>query len=442
MKRGIGFLVAAQFVSGLADSALLIVAMAWLKETGQNMWLAPLLKAMFTLAYVGLAPAVGAIADRWPKGRVMFAANALKALGCVLIASGVDPLLAFAIAGVGAAVYSPAKYGLMAELAPTDRLVHANGWLEVTTVGAIVLGTMLGGGLVGPLLAWELVRELGAWLPVDSPLSVALMMVLTLYVVAAALNWVIPASGAQLRAMQLSLGELMERFVRAQGVLWRDPLAGISLGVTTLFWGAGATLQFVVLAWAQQELGLSLSGAAYLQGLVAVGIGLGALAAGRWVTLEQAPQLLGLGVLIGLVVPMMTFVQSVMVAAPLMVVVGALTGFLVVPMNALLQHRGQVLLGGRPSCNSDRPLGSGESIAVQNFSENLCVLAMLGAYAGLQVAGWPLHQLALLLGVFVAGGVALLMWQYRKACVSVTYSGQGVRWVQPDPERPLKEKQP
>ncbi|MET4577755.1 lysophospholipid transporter LplT [Ottowia thiooxydans] len=419
MKRGVASLVAAQFVSGLADNALLIVAMAWLRESGQNIWLAPLLKAMFTLAYVALAPLVGAMADRWPKAKLMFLANAVKAVGCLLIALGIDPLAAFAVAGVGAAIYSPAKYGLMTELVPSDRLVQANGWLEVTTVGAIVLGTMLGGALVGPMMSWPPAQAFGAILPMDSSLSVALMTVLAFYGVAAALNLLIPASGACVHTLRLSPAALMARFAHAQCVLWRDPLASMSLGVTTLFWGAGATLQFLVLAWAQQSLGLSLSGAAYLQGLVAVGIGAGALVAGRYVTLKQAPRVLALGVVIGLVVPLMTWVESVVVAAPLMVVAGALTGFFVVPMNALLQHRGQVLLG------------AGESIAVQNFSENLCVLAMLAAYAGLQAVDWPLHQLAMVLGMSVVSGVGVLMWRLGKSDSLLAY-----------PVLPLKEEQP
>ena len=401
MTRGIGFLIAAQFVSGLADNALLIVAMARLAEAGQNAWLAPLLKAVFTLAYVLLAPLVGALADRWPKARVMLAANGLKAAGCALMALAVDPLLAFAIAGVGAAVYSPAKYGLVTELSPRDQLVHANGWLEVTTVGAIILGTMLGGALVGPLLLAAAAQQAGHGLPVESPLTVALLMVLALYVLAGAINLLIPPSGARPHAVQPALTALIARFAHAQAALWRDPLAGVSLGVTTLFWGAGATLQFVVLHWAQHSLGLSLSGAAYLQGVVAIGIGAGALVAGRRVRLDQAPQVLPLGVLMGLCVPLLTLVHSVPLAVPLLAAVGALAGFFVVPMNALLQHRGQQLLG------------AGESIAVQNFNENLCVLAMLGAYAGLQAAGWPLHRLVFVLGALVALGVMGVMWRYR-----------------------------
>ena len=401
MTRGIACLIAAQFVSGLADNALLIVAMARLAEMGRSAWLAPLLKAVFTLAYVLLAPWVGALADRWPKARVMLAANGLKALACALMALAIDPLLAFALAGVGAAAYSPAKYGLVTELSPPEPLVHANGWLEVTTVGAIILGTALGGWLVGPWLLADGARHMGHALPVDSPLGAAILLVLALYALAAALNLLIPSSGARPHAMQPSFSALLTRFAQAQRTLWRDAQGGLSLGVTTLFWGAGATLQFVVLAWAQHNLGLSLSHAAYLQGVVALGIGVGALSAGRWVRLHQAPGVLPLGVLMGACVPLLTLVHSVGVAAPLLATVGALAGFFVVPMNALLQHRGQQLLG------------AGESIAVQNFNENLSVLAMLGAYAALQMTGWPLHRTVFALGSVVALGVLSVMWRYR-----------------------------
>ena len=401
MTRGIACLIAAQFVSGLADNALLIVAMARLADMGRSAWLAPLLKAVLTLAYVLLAPWVGALADRWPKARVMLAANALKALACALMALAIDPLLAFALAGVGAAAYSPAKYGLVTELSPPEQLVHANGWLEVTTVGAIILGTALGGWLVGPWLLADGARHMGHALPVDSPLGAAILLVLALYALAAGLNLLIPSSGARPHAMQPSFSALLTRFAQAQRTLWRDAQGGLSLGVTTLFWGAGATLQFVVLAWAQHNLGLSLSHAAYLQGVVAIGIGVGALAAGLWVRLHQAPGVLPLGVLMGACVPLLTLVHSVGVAAPLLATVGALAGFFVVPMNALLQHRGQQLLG------------AGESIAVQNFNENLSVLAMLGAYAALQMTGWPLHRTVFALGTVVALGVLTIMWRYR-----------------------------
>lgn len=243
MTRGIGYLIAAQFVSGLADNALLIVAIARLAELGDQPWMAPLLKGVFTLAYVVLAPLVGALADRWPKARVMLAANALKAAGCALMLAGADPLLAYGLAGVGAAVYSPAKYGLVVELAPPSQLVNANGWLEVTTVAAIILGTALGGVLVGPTLVQALgTAPAGAGLAVGGALVVALGVVLVLYGLAGALNLAIPrpaASVAERHALPPGLLQLLKRFAHAQRTLWRDALGGASLGVTTLFWGAG-----------------------------------------------------------------------------------------------------------------------------------------------------------------------------------------------------------
>ena len=287
-------------------------------------------------------------------------------------------------------------------------------------MAAIILGTALGGVLVGPTLAQALPAaaadaSFGA-LPLAGMLALALGVVLGLYLLAAALNLAIPqppAGVAERHALQPGLLRLLQRFAQAQRTLWRDSLGGASLGVTTLFWGAGATLQFVVLAWAQQRLGLSLSQAAYLQGVVALGIAVGALAAGRWVALAQAPRVLPLGLAMGLAVPLLTLVDRVALAAPLLAAVGALAGFFVVPMNALLQHRGQ------------RLLGSGESIAVQNFNENLAVLAMLGAYAGLQAAGWPLSPLVFMLGAVVTGGVALVIWRLRQR------AAMGLLWGAP-----------
>ena len=393
--HGVRLLVAAQFASGLADNALLVVAIACLVRMGEAAWLAPLLKLVFTMAYVVLAPFVGVLADRWPKERVMLAANLLKACAPLAMLLGLHPLAAFCIAGPGAACYSPAKYGLVTERVPAAALVRANGWLEVTTVGAIILGTALGGWLVSDAFAslWGPAGVQGG--------QAALVAVMAVYLAAGVLNGCIarrPAAGA---SSPWRLPALLSRFGLAQRVLWRDRAGGMSLSVTTLFWGAGATLQFVVLAWAQQSLGLGLDQAAYLQAVVAVGIAAGACLAGRWVSLAQAPRVLPLGVLIGLAVPLMTLVDTVGWAVPLLAAVGFASGAFIVPMNALLQHRGHVLLS------------PGESIAVQNFSENLSVLLMLGAYTLLLALGWTTGLLIASLGLLVAGCTALAGWRWR-----------------------------
>ncbi|QAZ38107.1 lysophospholipid transporter LplT [Methylibium sp. Pch-M] len=403
MPTGFHVLIAAQFVSGLADNALLIVTIARLDELGAPLWWAPLLKLGFTLAYVGLAPFVGALADAWPKARVMLVSNGLKAAACALLVAGGDPLLAFTLAGIGAAAYSPAKYGLVTELLPPARLVAANGWIEVCTVGAILLGTALGGLLVSPAA-----QTAAPWLPPlaqalpagGTQLLPALLTVLALYVLAGVLNLCIPDSGA--RYARVAPGRLLRQFADDNGRLWRDPAGRVSLAVTTLFWGVGATLQFVVLRWAEEALRLDLHQAAGLQLVTALGLMLGAIAAGRWLSLPNATRVLPLGIAMGLLVPWMTVIEQPFAAAPLLAAVGACAGFFVVPMNALLQHRGHTLLS------------AGRSIAVQNFNENLGVLALLALYAALTAAGLPLALLIWGFGVLVALATAAITALHRR----------------------------
>jgi LPLT family lysophospholipid transporter-like MFS transporter len=402
VPSGFYALIAAQFVSGLADNALLIVTIARLAELGAPLWWAPLLKLSFTVAFVLLAPFVGALADRWPKHRVMFAANALKAFGCALIVLGGNPLLAFGVAGIGAAVYSPAKYGLVTELVPAERLVAANAWIEICSVGSVLLGTGVGGALVSPWAASEALWPLPLGTEAGTRLGPALLALLALYALAGAINLRIPASGAHYPRVRPLPGLLLRAFLRDSLVLWRDAPARVSLAVTMLFWGVGASLQLIVLRWAEESLGLGLHQGAMLQAASAAGVIAGAALAGRCVALERATAVLPLGIAMGLLVPWMTSFERVGTALPLLVAVGASAGFFVVPMNALLQHRGH------------RLLSAGRSIAVQNFSENLGVIVLLAAYAGLGAAGLPLAQLIWCLGLFVAATMAVLtVWQRR-----------------------------
>lgn len=404
MPHGFYALIAAQFVSGLADNALLIVTIARLGELSVPAWWAALLKLGFTLAYVLLAPLVGALADAGPKPRVMMAANALKATGAALILAGCDPLLAFGIAGVGAALYSPAKYGLITELVPPSRLVAANGWIEVCTVGAILLGTLAGGALVSPGMqsdsAWS-----APWQASDGEatrLVPALAAVLGLYALAALLNLGIPCSGVAQRALPARPMLLLRDFARDHLALWRDVQGGHSLAVTTLFWGVGATLQLVMLRWAQESLGLGLHHAAMLQAGGAIGLVAGATAAGRMVSLSRAFCVLPLGIAMGLLLPCIVYCDTPLQALALLVAVGACAGFFVVPMNAVLQHRGHVLLS------------AGRSIAVQNFNENLGVIGLLALYAALGAAELDLDVLIWCFGLAVACAMAGVMVHHRR----------------------------
>ncbi len=403
MKPGFYTIMAAQFFSSLADNALLIAAIALLIELSAPEWMKPLLKLFFTVSYVVLAPFVGAFADSMPKGKVMFITNTIKIAGCGLLFFAIHPLLAYAVVGLGAAAYSPAKYGILTELLPAERLVAANGWIEGTTVSSIILGTMVGGALISPMVSgWLLSLDFpGFDFAIDSPAESAILVIGVIYGIAALFNLRIPDTGARYERQHTNPIKLLADFWHCNTTLWRDKLGQISLAVTTLFWGAGATLQFIVLHWARDQLGMQLDKAAILQGIVALGIAGGAILAARFVPLKQTPSVLKLGVIMGLFVPGMTLVSSMGASIPLLVIIGGLAGYFVVPMNALLQHRGHVLLS------------AGHSIAVQNFNENLNILIMLGLYALLIKLELHVNTIIIIFGLFVAGTMALVIRRYR-----------------------------
>ncbi len=403
MKRGFYTIMAAQFFSSLADNALLIAAIALLIEMHAPDWMKPLLKLFFTISYVMLAPFVGSFADSMPKGRVMLITNAIKVIGCAMMFASVHPLLAYAVVGFGAAAYSPAKYGILTELLPPEKLVAANGWIEGTTVGSIILGTVLGGVLISPRISGGL---LAIDLPyidtgIDTPAESAIAVIAVVYAVAALFNFWIPDTGARYPRQQRNPVRLISDFAICLRMLWRDKLGQISLAVTTMFWGAGATLQFIVLKWAEVQLGMPLSKAAVLQGVVAVGVAIGAVVAARFVPLRGSLRVLPFGVAMGVLVPLMTLVHELSIAYPLLVLIGAMAGFFVVPMNALLQHRGHVLMS------------AGHSIAVQNFNENLAVLLMLGLYALMINFDWHINTVITLFGSTVAIAMLLVIRKHK-----------------------------
>jgi len=379
MKRGFYTIMAAQFFSSLADNALFVAAVELIKAGGGAEWQRAALVPMFALFYVVLAPFVGAFADARPKGQVMFLSNGIKVLGCSLMLFGSHPLLSYAIVGLGAAAYSPAKYGILTELLPSSLLVKANGWIEGLTIASIILGVLLGGQLVGPHISSFL---LGLDLPlidtpIDTPPEAAICVLVGLYGVAAWFNTRIPDTGVTLIPLkanaQHSLGyhllALVPDFWQCNQRLWRDKLGQISLATTTLFWGASGNLRYIVLAWSAVALGYTTTQASSLVGVIAIGTAVGAVVASMRMRLEDAPRVMPLGIGMGLLMLGMNFIDNVWVAAPFFILLGGLGGFLVVPMNALLQHRGHNLMG------------AGRSIAVQNFNEQACILALGGLYA-------------------------------------------------------------
>ena len=402
MKAGFYTIMAAQFFSSLADNALLIAAIALLRMMEEPPWMTPALKQCFVVSYVVLAPLVGAFADSMPKGRVMLITNAIKVFGCMLMLFSLHPLLAYAVVGFGAAAYSPAKYGILTELLPAKQLVVANGWIEGTTVASIILGVLTGGLLVSDraaafMLGFDIPRiETG----IDTPPEAAILIISLFYVIAAVFNWFIPDTGVDHRVPSKNPFFLIREFSHCVVLLWRDRLGQISLATTTLFWGAGATLQFIVIDWAAKALGYNLSQATSLQGVVAAGIAVGAVLAARFVSLRKSVSVLPIGVAMGLIVIAMIFVTNLPVAIVLMVAIGACAGFFVVPMNALLQHRGHVLMG------------AGHSIAVQNFNENIGILVMVGMYLFMVRGGMSVNRAIVMFGLFVAATMLLVLWRH------------------------------
>jgi len=403
MQAGFYTIMAAQFFSSLADNALLVAAIQMLRDLESPAWMTPSLKMVFVISYVLLAPLVGAFADSMPKGRVMLITNAVKIFGCGLMLFTVHPLVAYSLVGLGAAAYSPAKYGILTELLPARQLVIANGWIEGTTVGSIILGVLLGGVLIsGPVSSWLLAIDIPKIeTGVETPPQAAIAVIMGCYAIAALINWYIPDTGVERRVASKNPIYLMREFAHCNALLWRDKLGQISLATTTLFWGAGATLQFIVIDWAATHLCYNLSRASYLQGVVAIGIALGAALAARFVPLRGAVRVLPLGVLMGLVVISMVTVSKLETAIVLLTIIGGFAGFFVVPMNALLQHRGHVLMG------------AGHSIAVQNFNENIGVLVMLALYAFVVHTGLSTNAAIVLFGLFVASTMLLVMWRHR-----------------------------
>ena len=420
MNRGFYIIMAAQFFSALADNALLITAIAMLREIQASSESEPLLKLFFTVSYVVLAAFVGAFADSMPKARVMFASNAIKVMGCLAMIANVNPLLAYAIVGIGAAAYSPAKYGILTEYLPHSRLVVANSWIEGLTIVAIILGTVLGGWLINPsLLTWF--GEIDALWPIaitSSLLDYSLMGVALLYGLAAWFNLYVPNTGVDHKPLHNNPLFLIRDFAHCVRLLWVDKLGQITLALTTLFWGAGATMQFIMFRWTEEALYLPLSQAPYVQAIFAAGIAVGAAMAGRLIPIHRSVRVISVGIAMGVAALLMTPVtgngliygvshgeflvlplDGHAIAYVLMLIVGAMAGFFVVPMNALLQHRGHILMG------------AGHSIAVQNFNENLGILIMLGLYTLLVAANLPIQVVIILFAVFLASSMyGVLHW--------------------------------
>ncbi|CAN4274725.1 ProP Permeases of the major facilitator superfamily [Methylophilaceae bacterium] len=384
MKKGFYTLLMAQFLSAIADNALLFAAITLLAKLQAPSWHEPLLREFFIIAYIVLAPFVGPFADALPKGRVMFISNGIKFFGCLLAFLGVPPLYAYAIVGIGAAAYSPAKYGILTEMLPSHQLIKANAWMEGTTVTAIILGPVFGSTIAAN----------------DPYFGIA--VIACIYLVAAIFNHYIPKVPIDHKMPQRNFVFLMRDFWHAFTTLWRDPQGQVSLAVTTLFWGAGATLQFVILQWAKEILHMEQQAASILIAVLAVGIAIGSVGASLFVKLENAVKVLPAGILMGFLVISMALVNSLEIATVVLFCIGVLAGYFLVPLNSLLQHRGHALLG------------AGHSIAVQNFNENIGILVLLGIYTLMKHQHLAINAILVIFGLFVSLAMAIIYKLYQK----------------------------
>jgi LPLT family lysophospholipid transporter-like MFS transporter len=380
-SRAMFAVLIAQFISALADNALLFAAIALLRSQLVEEWQIPLLQEFFVMAFILLAPFVGPFADSLSKGRVMLIANSLKFIGAASMLAGLHPLIAYGMVGIGAAAYSPAKYGILSELVTPDKLVKANSMMEGSTIVAILLGAVIGG-----LLA-------------DHSVTGALTLITICYLLAMFANLLIPRLAPAHPLDNFYPRVLVKDFVLALGTLFRDADARLSLLGTSIFWGTGATLRFLLVAWVPVALFMTdLSTAANLSGAVAIGIALGAFGAARLVSLQTVNRALPAGILIGALIMAFAYIDNLYVAIVMLVIIGACGGFYVVPLNAMLQDRGHATVG------------SGHAIAVQNFCENICMLLMIGTFTLMDKNGVSVITSTMIIGLIVLTLISLLAY--------------------------------
>ncbi|EMB5044673.1 lysophospholipid transporter LplT [Salmonella enterica] len=386
-SKGMLSVIVAQFLSAFGDNALLFATLALLKAQFYPDWSQPVLQMVFVGAYILFAPFVGQIADSFAKGRVMMVANGLKLAGAAGICLGVNPFVGYTLVGIGAAAYSPAKYGILGELTTGDKLVKANGLMEASTIAAILLGSVAGGVLAD----WHVIA--------------ALVACALAYAGAVAANLFIPKLVAARPGQSWRLSAMTRSFFSACVVLWRNGETRFSLVGTGLFWGAGVTLRFLLVLWVPVALGITDNATpTYLNAMVAVGIVVGAGAAAKLVTLETVSRCMPAGILIGVVVAIFSLQHALLPAYALLLLIGTLGGFFVVPLNALLQERGK------------KSVGAGNAIAVQNLGENSAMLLMLGLYSLAVLVGVPAVAIGIGFGVLFALAIAALwIWQRRQA---------------------------
>jgi MFS transporter, LPLT family, lysophospholipid transporter len=382
-----GSLLLAQFVSALADNAVLIIAIALVKSQGASN-LAPYLQESFILPFILLAPFAGWISDQFPKARVMFFSNALKLIGVSVMAAGIHPAFAYLLIGIGAVFYSPSKYGLLSQMFEPRHLVRANSMLEGSTVVAILIGVLLGG-----------------WLT-DRSMAYAFGAVMFCYAIAAVANLLIPRVSAEKRHTSMNLRMQIAEFRNSRRMLFSDSDARLSLLGTSIFWGSGVTLRLLLFSWVPVALHVNGNQTpANLMGCVSIGIILGAVIASIFISLETSKRSLVGGILLGPIIIALSPVHDITTASLLMAAIGLCGGLFVVPLNAVLQERGHL------------SVGTGHALAIQNFVENVAMLLFVGGYSIASSQGvsvhWSANGFGLIILISVLGLMLTRNWRLR-----------------------------
>lgn len=378
MSRGIYVLVGAQFLTALADNALLFTAIAMLLAAPRGDWYVPALQGAFLVAFVVLAPWAGPFADRKPKPRVLLAGNLLKAAGACLMFFGVEPIAAYALVGTGAAIYGPAKYGILPELVGQDRLVRANGVIEGSTIVAIVLGTVVGARLA------------------DHSVALALTAVMGCYGTSALATFGLP----RLAPADRNAAAGIPMFVARMRALFVVVRARFSMLGNSLFWASAAVLRLLLVAWAPVVLAAnSASEVADLTLFLALGIVAGALLAPRLVPIERLRRARLAAYAMGVAILLFSLTSSAWPARAVLVAIGICGGLFLVPINAALQNIGH------------RSIGSGRAVALQSFFENFAMLCGVGLYtASVGLGARPVPSIVVV-GAFVLIATSVVSWR-------------------------------
>ncbi len=368
----------AQFCSAFADNALLITAIALLKSMDQSQQI-PWLQAVFVLPFILLAPFVGVFADSHAKGRVMMLGNGLKLIGAASLILDVYPLWGYALVGIGAAIYSPAKYGILSQLVSSEQLVKANAWMEGSTLVAILLGVVIGGFLA------------------DWSVTASLWLLMGVYMLAALLNLGIPKLVAERPYQGENLGQLLATFVHQVKALWQHPQARTTLIGTSTFWATGSALRLMLFAWVPVALLVEDNQLpATLMGMVSIGIMIGAGFAAWRLKHHQLMHALVGGLLLSPLLFALAYTTNLSLAVLLLIAIGAAGGWFIVPLNAALQHHGQT------------HMGTGRALAVQNLWENVAMFVAVSIY-GLVIGSVDVISLIILLSLLLGAILIALM---------------------------------